>query len=73
MALKYSDLVPAPKMAVRFDTLCGMIENAKLAKKLIDKGWLKPIDPKESVPLYDMGDIAKAWSQYRLECQGVRA
>jgi hypothetical protein len=49
-----------------------MFENAKLAKRLIDKG-LKPIDMNDPVPLYDIDDINKAWAKYRLECQGVRA
>ena len=71
--MKYSDLVPAPKKAVRFETLCAMIENAKLAQKLIDKGWLKPMDEREAVPLYDIEDIDKAWIKYRLNCQGVKA
>ena len=63
--MKYAELVPPPKLAVRRDTGAAMIENAKLFDKLIETGLLKPVDPKDPIPLYDVEEIKTAWMLYR--------
>ena len=36
------------------------------------KKKLKPIDPDDPVPLYDVDEIRIAWIAYKAECRGVR-
>ena len=53
---RYSQIVQAPKLAVRRETGAAMIENAKLLDRLLLEKKLKPIDPDDPVPLYDVED-----------------
>jgi hypothetical protein len=48
-----------------------MIENAKLFDRLLLENKLKPIDPDDPVPLYDVEEIRIAWLAYKAECRGV--
>ena len=48
-----------------------MIENAKLFDRLLLEKKLKPIDPDDPVPLYDVDEIRIAWIAYKAECRGV--
>ena len=58
---RYSQIVQAPKLAVRRETGAAMIENAKLFDRLLLEKKLKPIDPDDPVPLYDVEEIRIAW------------
>jgi hypothetical protein len=71
--MRYTDLVQAPKLGVRAATAAAMIEIAKVFQKMLDRGWLKPVNPGDSVPLYDVEEIKTAWLRYRADCQGARA
>lgn len=68
---RYSQIVQAPKLAVRRETGAAMIENAKLFDRLLFEKKLKPIDPDDPVPLYDVEEIRIAWLAYKAECRGV--
>ena len=49
-----------------------MIENAKLFDRLLVEKKLKPIDPDDPVPLYDVEEIRIAWLAYKAECRGIQ-
>jgi hypothetical protein len=68
---RYSQIVRPPKLAVRRETGAAMIENAKLFDRLVLEKKLKPIDPNDPVPLYDVEEIRIAWIAYKAECRGV--
>jgi hypothetical protein len=68
---RYSQIVQPPKLAVRRETAAAMIENAKLFDKLLLEKKLKPIDPDDPVPLYDVEEIRIAWLAYKAECRGI--
>jgi hypothetical protein len=68
---RYSQIVQPPKLAVRRETGAAMIENAKLFDRLVREGKIKPIDPDDPVPLYDVEEIRIAWIAYKAECRGV--
>ena len=48
-----------------------MIENAKLFDRLVHEEKIKPIDPDDPVPLYDVEEIRIAWIAYKAECRGL--
>jgi hypothetical protein len=68
---RYSQIVQPPKVAVRRETAAAMIENAKRFDRLLLEKKLKPIDPDDPVPLYDLEEIRIAWLAYKAECRGV--
>jgi hypothetical protein len=68
---RYSQIVQPPKLAVRRETGAAMIENAKLFDRLLIEKKLKPIDPDDPVPLYDVEEIRFAWLAYKAECRGL--
>jgi hypothetical protein len=68
---RYSQIVQPPKLAVRRETAAAMIENAKLLDRLLLEQKLRPIDPDDPVPLYDVEEIRIAWLAYKAECRGI--
>lgn len=50
--MRYSEVCPPPKLAVRRATAEAMIENARILDEWIDTGELQPANPGEAVPVY---------------------
>jgi hypothetical protein len=50
---------------VRRETAAAMIENAKLFDQWVRDGLIAPIDPDESVPLFDHEEVVAAYLRYR--------
>jgi hypothetical protein len=48
-----------------------MIENAKLFDRLLLENKLRPIDPNDPVPLYDVDEIRIAWLAYSRMSRGL--
>ena len=69
MALNYTEIVQPPKLAVRFGTLAAMIEDATVARRLIEEE-LEPVDPEARVPLYDVEEARAAWARFRMKHRG---
>jgi hypothetical protein len=62
--MRYSDVCPPPKLAVRRATAEAMIENAKILDEWIASGELQPANPGEAVPVYLVTEIQALIGQW---------
>jgi hypothetical protein len=65
--MRYSQLVPPPKLLVRRATVDAMVEHAGLVDRMIAAGWLKPRTEGGRVDLFAVKEVEKAVERYLSE------
>lgn len=69
--MKYSDLVPAPKVMVRRATAVAMLEHEAYLNRFIELGWVRPlpsVDSNQQCAMFTVDSLQKAVA--RLEREG---
>jgi len=62
--MRYSEIVQPPKVGVRRTTAEAMVEHRGVFEELLKSG-LQPVNPGESVELFDVEEVRAAWADYR--------
>jgi hypothetical protein len=63
--MKYSEIVKAPKLTVRRETAAAMLENAVLLDAVISHNGIRPVNPGDKVPVYDVEELRAGYLVYR--------
>ena len=68
--MRYSEIVHPPKRGVRRATAEAMLEHRGVFEKLLSEGLISPVNPGDSVELFDVEEIRSAWNTYRDTLRG---
>lgn len=65
--MKYSEICPPKRLAVRRDEANAMIANGKIVDEWIKEGKLVACNPGDAVPIYAISEIELLFERWKIE------